>query len=332
MVLNHRAKYMAKEIILSGIRPTGKLHIGNYLGALSNFVKLQNDYECYFFIADLHSLNEDFDPNTKYEQIINLGKDFLAAGLNPKKCTLFIQSQMPEHSELAIIFSNVIPVSFLFRMTQYKEKAAERSSQNVNSGLLFYPILMASDILMYKPTYVPVGQDQTQHVELSREAARFFNNQFGQTFPEPKPLYTQVPKVMSLLAPDKKMSKTLGDKHCIYIDDEPETIETKMAKAITDTGDGKGLGAQNLLDLAEIFSDSKTYKKFQADKKAGALKYAELKEILAENIAHYFADFRKRKKQISQQEVEKIFAEGTKKARSVATKTLAEVYKKIGIR
>ena len=171
-----------KETILSGIRPTGKLHIGNYLGALKNFVALQDKYECYFFIADLHSLNEPFDQKEKYRQIIDLAKDFLAAGLDPKKCTIFVQSRVPQHSELAIILSNVIPASFLFRMTQYKEKSTDRSKENVNAGLLYYPILMAADILMYKPTKIPVGDDQTQHVELARDAAKFFNQRFGETF------------------------------------------------------------------------------------------------------------------------------------------------------
>lgn len=323
---------MPKEIILSGIRPTGKLHIGNYLGALKNFVELQDKYECYFFIADLHSLNEPFDPKTKYQQIINLTKDFLAAGLNPKKCTIFTQSHMPEHSELAIILSNIIPVSFLFRMTQYKEKSADRSQENVNAGLLYYPVLMAADILIYKTSRVPVGEDQTQHVELAKDVAKFFNNKFGQTFPEPKPLYTQTPKVMSLLAPDKKMAKSLGDNHCLYIDDEPEVIKAKLAKAVTDIGDGKGLGAQNLLGLVKIFSQSEIYNKFLASSKAGNLKYSELKQQLSTDIANYFADFRKKKKKITQKQVEKVLASGAKKAKKVAKITMNEIRSKIGIR
>jgi len=323
---------MSKEIILSGIRPTGRLHIGNYLGALKNFVKLQNEYECYFFIADFHSLNEPFDPKNKYQQIINLTKDYLAAGLDPKKCTIFAQSQVPEHSELAIILSNVVPVSFLFRMTQYKDKSADRAAENVNSGLLFYPVLMAADILMYHPTRIPVGKDQTQHVELARDVARFFNGKFGPTFIEPQPLYTDSPNIMSIIAPEKKMAKSLGDNHCIYLDDEPETIKQKLAKAVTDTGDGKSLGAKNLLDLVKIFSQPSTHKKFIADQAAGNLKYSELKQTLAQDIADYFAEFRKRKKQISQKDAEKILAAGSKKAQKVAEKTMSAVRTRIGIR
>jgi len=323
--------YMSKEIILSGIRPTGKLHIGNYLGALKNFVELQNKYECYFFIADLHSLNEVFDPKTKQEQIFDLARDFLAAGLDPKKCTIFVQSHIPEHSELAIILSNIIPVSFLFRMTQYKEKAEERANENVSAGLLYYPVLMAADILAYKPTKIPVGQDQTQHVELAQETARFFNNKFGQTFPEPKPLYTESPKVMSLLNPEKKMAKTLGDNHCLYLDDSPEIIAQKLARAVTDTGDAKTAGGQNLLGLVKIFSTKNSYAQFSNQAQKGQLKYSELKTQLAKDIADYFKDFRQAKAKISDQKVQKVLKSGAKKAKKIAAKTMAEVRTKIGL-
>ncbi len=303
---------MAKDIILSGIRPTGKLHIGNYLGALSNFVKLQKDYECYFFIADLHSLNEQFTAKEKYAQILNLAKDFLAAGLDPKKCTIFIQSQVPAHSELAVILSNAIPVSYLFRMTQYKEKSTDRAAEQVNAGLLYYPVLMAADILLYHTTKVPVGADQTQHVELASDAAKFFNKKYGQTFIAPRPLFTESAKIMSLLEPDKKMSKTLGDNHCIYIDDEPEIIRQKIAKAITDSGDGSGAGAKNLLDLVRIFGPDKAYDEFSRASQAGNLKYSELKSQLADDIARILPNFRKKKKQITDSDAETIRGQGSK--------------------
>ncbi len=322
---------MIKETILSGIQPTGKLHIGNFLGALKNFVELQDKYECYFFIADYHSITESYDPKIKQQQVLELAKDFLATGLNPKKCTIFVQSHLPEHTELAWIFNCLTPISYLERMTQYKDKA-QRQKENINVGLFDYPVLQAADILMYKAAAVPVGTDQDQHVELTRQIARFFNNRFGQTFLEPKTLHTESPKVMSLLEPDKKMAKSLGDSHCIYIDDEPKTIQQKLTKAVTDTGDGKSLGAKNLLDLVKIFSKKETYNKFLADSKKGGLKYSELKQTLAGDIANYFADFRKRKKEISDEEVKKVLKQGTQKAQKVATTTMAEVRKKIGIR
>lgn len=324
---------MKKDIILSGIRPTGKLHIGNFLGSLKNFIKLQNEFECYFFIADLHSLNESFNAEEKSDQIINLAADYLAAGLNPDKCTIFVQSHLPEHSELAIILSNIIPVSYLFRMTQFKEKSQDRNQDKVNSGLLFYPILMAADILMYKATKIPVGQDQTQHVELARNVARLFNKQFGNTFPEPKPLYTEAPKVMSLIEPAKKMAKTLGDNHCIYIDDEPEIIVKKLAKAPTDIGDAKSQGGKNLLELIKIFCEPEIYNRFVIDGQRKNLKYSELKTILAKAIADYFSNFRQQKKALLKnlRKIKKIIGQGNKKAKKVASETMREVREKIGI-
>jgi len=320
-----------KEVILSGIQPSGKLHIGNYLGSLANFVKLQNKHECYFFIADYHSISEDYDPKEKQSQVIELTKDYLAAGLNPKKCTIFVQSHIAQHTELSWVLNCVTPISCLERMTQYKDKAS-RQKQNINMGLFDYPVLQAADILIYKATAVPVGSDQDQHVELTRQIARFFNNRYGKTFAEPKTMHTQTPKVMSLLEPDKKMSKSLGDNHCIYIDDEPNVIKSKLAKAITDTGDGKGLGAQNLLDLVRIFGKENIYKKFINDTKAGNLKYSELKEKLAADISDYFADFRKNKNKISDADVKKVLTDGAKKASKVASQTMQEVRKKIGLR
>ncbi|OGY43978.1 MAG: tryptophan--tRNA ligase [Candidatus Buchananbacteria bacterium RIFCSPHIGHO2_01_FULL_39_8] len=322
---------MSKEIILSGIQPTGKLHIGNYLGALKNFVELQDKHECYFFIADYHSITENYDPKIKQQQVVELAADFLAAGLNPNKCTIFVQSHLPEHTELAWIFNCITPIAYLERMTQYKDKSV-RQKENINVGLFDYPVLQAADILMYRATAVPVGKDQDQHVELTRQIARFFNNRFGQTFTEPKTLHTDSPKVMSLLEPDKKMAKSLGDNHCIYINDNPAIIKAKLAKAVTDTGDGKGEGAKNLLELVKIFGKNKVYQKFVADSKNGNLKYSELKQELVSNIADYFAEFRKNKAKISEDEVNKILGSGAKKAAKVAEKTMMEVRKKIGIR
>jgi tryptophanyl-tRNA synthetase len=322
---------MTKEIILSGIQPSGKIHIGNYLGALKNFVELQNKYESYFFIADYHSITENYDPKIKQQQVFELAKDFLAAGLDPKICTIFVQSHVPEHLELAWIFNCITPIAYLERMTQYKDKAL-RQKENINMGLFDYPVLQAADILIYKANAVPVGQDQDQHVELTRQIAKFFNNRFGQTFFEPKSVHTQTPKVMSLLAPDKKMSKSLGDGHCINIDDSPEIIRQKISKAVTDTGTGKSLGAKNLLELTKIFSAEKTYSKFSAESKSGNLKYSEIKQKLAEDISNYFSEFRREKEKISDKKIQKILANGAKKAQKVAKKTLAEVRAKIGIR
>lgn len=343
---------MKKEIILSGIQPSGRLHIGNYLGALKNFVKLQNEHECFFFIADYHSITQDYDPKQKQDQIFELVSDFLAAGLDPKKCTIFVQSHIPAHTELAWAFNCITPMSFLERMTQYKDKAS-RQEKNINVGLFTYPILQAADILIYKSTAVPVGQDQDQHVELTRQVARFFNNRFGQTFVEPKTIHTEVPKIMSLLQPDKKMSKSLGDNHCIYLDDSPEVIENKIKKAVTNrdarinvspkTNSIKEMmladkhfdGVNNLLRLLYIFSEEKgeeRFKYYTEKMKNNTIQYSELKVELSKTIAKYFSDFRKKKEKISKKDVQKVLDDGAKKASKIANQTLEEVREKIGVR
>lgn len=322
---------MEKQIILSGIQPTGKLHLGNYLGAVKNFVELQNHHHCYFMVADLHSLTANYDPATKQAQILETAKEYLAAGLDPKKCHIFIQSYVPQHTELAWVFNTLTPMAFLERMTQFKDKAAAQKT-NINTGLFTYPTLMAADILIYKATAVPVGIDQEQHLELTRQIAKFFNNKFSQTFPEPKSLKTEIPKVMSLLEPNKKMAKSLGDNHCIYLDDEPETIAKKLSKAVTDTGDGKSNGAHNLLDLLKTFSAPEVYAKFVNEQKSGAIRYSELKAQLATDIAAHFSGFRETKKKLKDGAVKKILDKGAKAANKVASATMKEVRVKIGIR
>lgn len=311
---------MAKQIVLSGIQPSGQLHIGNYLGSIRNWLELQDKYECYFFIADYHSITEDYDPKEKREQIYNLMADYLAAGLDPKKCTLFIQSDVQECTELAWIFNTITPVSELERMTQFKDKS-ERQKKNINMGLFDYPVLQAADILMYKTEKVPVGQDQVQHVELTRKIARWFNIKFGDTFPEPESLLTETPKIMSLQEPEKKMSKSLGPKHYISINEEPESIKDKLKKAVADE---KGL--KNLYSLAMIFIPN-----FNAENyKNNNLK---LKQDLAEAIAKYFTDFRKKRKKLEKDKkyLEKVMETGAKKAQKEAQKTMAEVKEKIGL-
>src|SRR3989344_4866216 len=230
---------MKKPVVVSGIQPSGPLHIGNYLGALKNWVKIQNSgqYDCFFFIADYHSLTESYNPGEKKEQIFKLAVDYLSAGLDPKKCTIFVQSQVPACTELAWIFNTVTPISELERMTQFKDKAS-RQIKNINLGLFAYPVLQAADILLYHGQFVPVGEDQIQHVELTRDVARWFNNKYKtKYFPEAKPLLTKSARIMSLADPEKKMSKSLGEKHWLGIDESKEKILDKLKKAIsTDKG------------------------------------------------------------------------------------------------
>lgn len=357
--------------VFSAIQPSGELHIGNYLGALKNFVELQKKYECFFFIADYHSITENYDPKEKPKQIMNLALDFLAAGLNPKKCVICLQSDIPEHTELAWIFNTITPMGLLERMTQYKDKAA-RQKENINVGLFDYPVLQAADILIYKAGLVPIGQDQIQHLELSRNIARFFNKKFGETFPEPKALLTETPKIMSLTDPTKKMSKSMGPKSYIGINDSPEIIKEKMKKAVTAESmkelvikygikSVKGLnetgeimikyanqkckteeskkavyGVANLIMLLSNFATD-DHCKYYLEKINNAykedIKFSELKTVLAQDIADYFAPFRakRRELEVKPEYVKEILAGGGARARKIAQETMREVKEKIGL-
>lgn len=323
--------------VFSGIQPSGELHIGNYMGALKNFVEMQNNYECLFFITDYHSITENYNPKEKPKQIMNLALDYLAAGLDPNKCIIFQQSSVPEHTELAWIFNTITPMGLLERMTQYKDKS-QKQANNINVGLFNYPVLQAADILLYKAGLVPVGQDQVQHLELSREIARLFNNKFGATFSEPQALLTETPKIMSLIDPTKKMSKSSGPKSYIGINDSPETIKEKMKKAVTDTGEGKEItpATKNLFLLLEILGKKERYKTFLAEHKKGTIKYSQLKEVLAQDIADYFAPFRARRKELESanrrtEYVREVLADGAERARKIAQETMREVKEKIGL-
>lgn len=377
-----------KERIFSGIQPTSELHIGNYLGALKQWVELQNNYECFFGIVDLHALTSNsYEPKKLQEQILNVAFDYLAAGLNPKKSVIFVQSHVPEHTELMWLLNTITPFGELSRMTQWKEKVRipdkdtriliEQNNKRIskiykdeselnknkdlsqdklyrllserveketllptilynliraNAGLLNYPILMAADILLYKACVVPVGEDQIQHVELTRDLARKFNNTFGQTFPEPKAKITEAKRIMSLSDPAKKMSKSDNEKSCVFLSDSPDKIKEKIMGAVTATSGGnESPGVANLFTLLKEFSGAETYRKFHEEEKSGKIKYSELKEQLTHAIIDYFADYRKKRAKLKTSEVEKILAQGAKKARPIARKTLKEVKEKMGL-
>ena len=324
-----------KDRIVSGIQPTGELHIGNYLGSLKNFVELQDKFDCYFFIADLHSLTEDFEPGAaKVEQIRNLVKTYLACGLNPDKCTIFIQSHVTEHTELAWIFNTLVPMGELERMTQYKDKSAKQQT-NINVGLFDYPVLMAADILLYKPSHVPVGHDQLQHLELTNTIVRKFNNKFGKTFDEIKPYMNKPVRIMSLSDPEKKMSKS-DPASFIGIFDEPELIRKKLAKAVTATDAPEGempKGVKNLFDLLLEFGKQEEYTEFTKQYSDGTIKYSELKEALAVAIAQYFQPMREMKIQLDTQtkQIDQIINDGASNARKFAASTMTEIKGKIGL-
>ena len=327
---------MAKPNLLSGIQPTGRLHIGNYLGALRNFVALQDSgkYQCLFMIADLHSLTEDFDPKEKTHQILELAADFLAAGIDPKRSVLFQQSAVPSHAELTWIFMAGAPLGELERMTQFKDKAA-RQRNNINAGLLTYPVLQAVDILLYSPKVVPVGEDQMQHVELTRTLARKFNTNFGETFLEPQALLTEVPKVMSLQDPAKKMSKSVP-QGCLFLDDTPDTVLDKVKRAVTDSGSeifydpASKPAVANLLRIMSALSGEKIE---SIQERFIGRGYADFKRELAETIIDHFAEYRRKKTELMKKPaiLKKILKDGSTKADKVASKKLLEVKKKIGI-
>lgn len=324
-----------KEIIVSGIQPTGNLHIGNYLGAVKNWVELQNSgkYEMYIFIADLHALTGKMTADELRAQINKTCAELLAAGIDPKKTTFFIQSHIPEHTELAWIFNCVTPINELERMTQYKDKVAQ--FKQATAGLFTYPILQAADILLYHGNLVPVGQDQIQHVELTRDTGRWFNNKYGEFFPETKHLLTPTPKIMSLLEPNKKMSKSLGQDHVIELADEPETIENKIKKSVTATAGGEmAPGVANLLALLKEFGDKKTYDKFVQTEKDKTIRYGDLKKELSTAIAEKFAGFRTERAKLLKdtKKLEKIMSAGAAKAKKVAEKTMIEIRKITGLR
>ncbi|PJE69084.1 tryptophan--tRNA ligase, partial [Candidatus Shapirobacteria bacterium CG10_big_fil_rev_8_21_14_0_10_38_14] len=250
--------------IFSGIRPTGELHIGNYLGAIRQWLLLQEKADCVFCIVDLHAITTPYQSKELKKNIFEMAAAYLASGLNPEKCIFFVQSQVEAHAELAWLLSTITPIGELQRMTQYKEKI-KKYPKDVNAGLLNYPILMAADILLYQTDLVPVGKDQQQHVELVRTIARKFNQKFGQTFKEPKVLLPKTgAKIMSLQNPKKKMSKTDDPRGCLELFEEPEEIKKKIMAAVTDPGKVikydpiKKPGISNLLTIYSLFSGKTT--------------------------------------------------------------------------
>ncbi|MFB6212557.1 MAG: tryptophan--tRNA ligase [Candidatus Magasanikbacteria bacterium] len=324
-----------KPKLISGIRPTGKLHLGNYLGALKQFVELQdsNEYECLFFIADYHSLAGGFESSKNREQIIDTTASYMAAGLSPKKSTIFIQSSIQEHTNLAWILSSLASFGKLKRMTQFKEKSKQKD--NVDVGLFYYPVLMSADILLYDAKKVPVGEDQTQHLELTRDLARKFNNRFSDTFEVPEPVMTEAPRIKDLQNPENKMSKS-SPKGCLFIDDSPKVIKDKIMSALTDSGNNiifdpeNKPGISNLILIYSSLADLSREKIKDEFQDSG---YGDFKKSLSKLIIDYFEDYRNKKENLmkDKERTEKTLRAGNKKARKIAAKKMTEVKQKIGI-
>jgi tryptophanyl-tRNA synthetase len=319
--------------IFSGIQPSGVLTIGNYIGAIKQFIELQNNYDCIFSIVDYHAITQDYDPKKLPERIMSAALDFLACGIDPEKSTIFVQSDRPEHTELAWILNTITPLGDLQRMTQFKEKSSK--VKDINAGLLNYPILMAADILIYKAEKVPVGEDQIQHIELTREIARRFNSKFGETFPEPKPIIRKGSRILGLDGLGK-MSKSNPPHTYIALSDAPEIIRQKVGAAVTDQGNEKEIsaGSQNLLTLLEIFAGADVAQKFIEQRKKSEIKYSELKPVLAEAIIKELEPIQKKRAELEKDPnaIKKILSAGAQKLEPVAKKTLKEVKQKIGLK
>lgn len=325
------------KTILSGIQPSGKLHIGNYVGAIKKWAALQNsgDYVCYFMIADLHACILNPKPRILRKNVHELAIDLIAGGLDPKKSTIFIQSHLPEHTYLSWIFSTLTSISELERMHQFKEKSAQKEV-TINAGLFTYPILQAADILAYKGDLVPAGEDQKQHVELTRDIARKFNAVFGDTFPETQVLLTETPRVMSLTEPESKMSKSKGEKNYIALSDSAAVIRKKIMGAVTDIGAKKGkmsAGVQNLFTLLKAFAKDEVYNELKAAYNKKTLQYKELKKTLANEIIKTLQPIQKRRSELEKNTdyVAEVLIAGTKKAQLIAKNTLQEVREKTGL-
>ena len=326
---------MPKKIVVSGLKPTGELHIGNYLGAIKQLVELQDkkDYERFYFIADLHALTQTYKPDEKRKEIFHMAVDAIASGITPDKSTLFLQSHVPAHANLTWIFNNITSTGELSRMIEYKEKVAE--GHVPNAGLFTYPVLMAADILLYDADFVPVGEDQRQHLELTRTVARTFNKRFGRTFREPKALYNETSRVMSLSDPKKKMSKS-QPAGCLFLSDSPKAIREKVMRATTDSQKSIGYdpkrrpGVSNLIDIYAGFSGKGREKIVKEYKDKG---YADFKKDLAELLVKSLKPIQRERASLlkNPKRVMQILERGNKKANRIAEKKLAEAKSRAGL-
>jgi len=322
--------------IFSGIRPTGDLHIGNYLGAIKQWIALQEGNECVFCIVDLHAITTPYDPKTLQKNVLDTTAVYLAAGVNPEKSVVFAQSEVKEHAELAWLLGTITPMGELSRMTQFKEKSKQHKDY-INAGLFNYPVLMAADILLYKALGVPVGKDQEQHVELARTIAKKFNQKFGEVFPEPKAIMPKTgAKIMSLQDPKKKMSKSGEPKSYISLFDSPEDITKKIMSATTDSGKDiiynatKKPGISNLLTIYSLLTD-RSVEDIQRDFKGKT--YSEFKKSLANTVVNYLEPFRRKQKELQTRDVyvKEILAQGASRAKIIAETTMKDVREKMGL-
>ena len=328
---------MEKKVILSGIQATGNLTLGNYIGALKNFVKMQDEYDCYYMIANLHALTVRRDAEELRENTFKIIATYIAAGIDPDKSCIFLQSQVPEHAELSWVLNCYTYMGELNRMTQFKDKS-EKHADNINSGLFTYPVLMAADILLYNPDLVPTGQDQKQHLEITRNIAERFNKIYGETFVVPNPYIPKVgARIMGLQDPTSKMSKSTDNPNdSIFLIDTPEQITKKIKKAVTDSEGVVRFDVENkpgISNLMEIYSILENKFLEDIEKEFEGQNYGVFKQKVADSIIKALELFHKKYNELMENPkyLEEICEKGAKKASLIASKTLNEVYNKIGI-
>ena len=326
--------------ILSGIQPTGDLHIGNYFGAVQNWVRLQDEYRCIYCVVDYHTMTMPYKAEQLRENTWNMAFRLVACGIKPE--SLFIQSYVPEHAELAWVLGCVTSYGELARMTQFKDKTDQLKETDkeafVSTGLFTYPVLQAADILIYHADYVPVGKDQEQHLELSRNIAQRFNHQFGKDyFRHPEPLFTRTPKILSLADPSRKMSKSLGEKHYVNLFGEEERIRKQVKSAVTDTGDtpagAMSPGVANLFEILHACGQTDAHNALMTDHQSGALRYSDLKETVADALSALTTAFRERLSTLNadKKNVKAQIQDSSAVIRKRAQQTLKEVREIVGL-
>jgi len=324
----------SRETIFSGIQPSGELHLGNYLGAVRNWVALQSSYRCFFCIVDYHAITQPFEPDALARRVREMACDLIACGIDPAKSTLFVQSAVREHTELAWVLASVTGYGELGRMTQFKDKA-EKNPDNINAGLFTYPVLQAADILLYHATKVPVGEDQRQHLELAREIVRKWNARFGETFREPEALYSSTPKILGLDG-QAKMSKSLGNTISLREDDA--AVWNKLRTAATDPARVRRTDAGdpdkcNVFTLHKFFSTAERQAEVRQGCTTAGIGCIECKKWLLEGVKADLDGIRARRDELlaKPEAVDEILADGARRARAVAAQTMALVRDRLGI-
>ncbi|MCC6272312.1 MAG: tryptophan--tRNA ligase [Deltaproteobacteria bacterium] len=326
----------SSKIVVSGMRPTGKLHLGHYFGVLKNWLELQDQYRCYFFIADWHALTTEYqDPKILRQACRDILLDWLAAGLDPKRCTIFLQSRVPEHAELHLLLSMLTPISWLERVPSYKELKNELKDRDLSTyGFLGYPLLQTADVAIYNAHLVPVGQDQVAHLELSREVLRRFNHLYGETFVEPQPLLTHSPKVPGI--DGRKMSKSYGN--AIYLSDDEDSVRKKMGDAVTDPArirksDPGNPDICNVFDYHRLFSPPELVSRVNLQCRAAEIGCVEDKKLATENLLAFLKPIQERRRALEAdpKRLEGILEAGAAEARKVAQGHLKRVYERMGL-